>query len=88
MKTLKSFMLLVGILLGSTVFYSCLDDDDAYSEFWRDSVQAIVTVKPLSDNSYYMQLDDSTTLFPKFGRSLSIRTTRRRLKAMTSLFNC
>lgn len=50
MKTLKSFMLLVGILLGSTVFYSCLDDDDAYSEFWRDSVQAIVTVKPLSDN--------------------------------------
>ena len=47
MKTLKSFMLLVGILLGSTAFYSCLDDDDAYSEFWRDSVQAIVTVKPL-----------------------------------------
>ena len=44
MKTLKSFMLLVGILLGSTAFYSCLDDDDAYSEFWRDSVQAIVTV--------------------------------------------
>ena len=69
MKMLKSFMLLVGILLGSTVFYSCLDDDDAYSEFWRDSVQAIVTGK-------------------KFGRSLSIRTTRRRLKAMTSLFNC
>lgn len=59
MKTLKSFMLLVGILLGSTVFYSCLDDDDAYSEFWRDSVQAIVTVKPLSDNSYYMH---STTV--------------------------
>ena len=26
MKTLKSFMLLVGILLGSTVFYSCLDE--------------------------------------------------------------
>ena len=95
MKTLKSFMLLVGILLGSTVFYSCLDDDDAYSEFWRDSVQAIVTVKPLSDNSYYMQLDDSTTLFPtnsympeKSVRSLYIRTTRRRPKAMTSLFNC
>ena len=47
MKTLKSFMLLVGILLGSTVFYSCLDDDDAYSEFWRDSVQAIVTGKTI-----------------------------------------
>lgn len=61
MKTLKSFMLLVGILLGSTVFYSCLDDDDAYSKFWRDSVQAIVTVKPLSDNSYY-SLCSSTTV--------------------------
>ena len=84
MKTLKSFMLLLGILLGSTAFYSCLDDDDAYSEFWRDSVQAIVTVKPLSGNSYYMQLDDSTTLFPT---NSYIRTTRRRPKAMTSLSN-
>ena len=64
MKTLKSFMLLIGILLGSTAFYSCLDNDDAYSEFWKNSIQAIVTVKPLSNNSYYMQLDDSTTLFP------------------------
>ena len=43
MKTLKSFMLLVGILLGSTAFYSCLDDDDAYSEFWRDSVPVSYT---------------------------------------------
>ena len=33
MKTLKSFMLLVGILLGSTVFYSCLDDDDVTANF-------------------------------------------------------
>lgn len=64
MKTLKSIMLLIGILLGSTLFYSCLDDNDAYNEFWKDSVRAIVTVKPLGDNSYYMQLDDSTTLFP------------------------
>lgn len=64
MKTLKTFMLLFGILLGSTTFYSCLDDDDSYSEFWRDKTAAIVTIKPLTDNSYYMQLDDSTTLFP------------------------
>lgn len=47
MKTLKSFMLLVGILLGSTVFYSCLDDDDSYSEFWRDSVQAYCNGKTI-----------------------------------------
>ncbi|WP_233547730.1 MULTISPECIES: NigD-like protein [Parabacteroides] len=64
MKTLKTFMLLFGILLGSTTFYSCLDTDDSYSEFWKDKKQAIVTVKPLTDNTYYMQLNDSITLFP------------------------
>ena len=63
MKTLKSFMLLIGIMLGSTAFYSCLDDDDAYSEYWN-ATPAIVTVKPLGDNTFYMQLDDSTTLYP------------------------
>lgn len=57
-------MLLIGLLLGSTVFYSCLDDDDAYSEFWEGKKQAIVTVKPIDASSYYLQLDDSTTLFP------------------------
>lgn len=63
MKTLKSFMLLVGILLGSTLFYSCLDDDDSF-DILRDSSSAIVTVKPLDGSSFYMQLDDSTTLYP------------------------
>ena len=64
MKTLKSFMLLVGILLGSTVFYSCLDDDgyspDKYSF-------GIATIKPLGNNNYYLQWDDSTTLWPASG---------------------
>lgn len=64
MKTLKTFMMLFGLLLGSTTFYSCLDTDDSYSEFWKDKSEAIVTIKPLSDNSYYMQLDDSTTMIP------------------------
>lgn len=60
MKTLKTLMLMVGLLISSTAFYSCLDSDD-------QSVNGnlgIVTIKPLSDNSYYMQLDDNTTLLP------------------------
>lgn len=64
MKTLKTFMLLFGILLGSTTFYSCLDDDDSYSDYFRGSTPAIVTVKPLSEDAYYMQLNDSITLYP------------------------
>lgn len=64
MKTLKSFMLLIGIMLGSTAFYSCLDDNDDYYDFFRGTTPAIVTVKPLSESSYFMQLDDSTTLYP------------------------
>lgn len=65
MKTMKNFLLLLGVLLGSVAFYSCLDDDDdAYNELVRNSKQAIVTIKPLSESTYYMQLDDTTTLYP------------------------
>lgn len=64
MKTLKNWILMLGFLASSSVFNSCLDDNDEWAEFWEDRVQAIVTVKPMSDNSYYLQLDDSTTLFP------------------------
>lgn len=64
MKTLKSFLLLIGILLGSTVFYSCLDDNDDYYDYLRNSTPAIVTVKPLDGDAFYMQLDDTTTMYP------------------------
>lgn len=64
MKTLKSFILLLGILVGSTAFYSCLDNDDDYYDHLRNSIPAIVTVKPLSESTFYMQLNDSVTLYP------------------------
>lgn len=44
-------------------FQSCLDDDDEVS-WGRVLPNALVTVKPLDDGSFYLQLDDSTTLLP------------------------
>ena len=64
MKTLKNWILMLGILASATALSSCLDDNDEWAEFWEDKVQAIVTVKPINDGSYYLQLDDSTTLLP------------------------
>lgn len=65
MKTLKTFILMLGVLLTSASLFSCLDDDDSYSV--DGYALGIVTVKPLSDSSYYLQLDDSTTLLPVDG---------------------
>ena len=49
-------MLLLGLLLGSTVFYSCLDDDDNdyFYDSFLDNLKAIVTIKPIDDSSFYM----------------------------------
>ncbi|MDH6533894.1 hypothetical protein D0T51_02680 [Parabacteroides sp. 52] len=62
MKTLKYFLLAMGITLSLTTFQSCLDGDDTNWDLVYPN--ALVTVKPLSDNSFYLQLDDSTTLLP------------------------
>lgn len=62
MKTLRFFLMLISIALGSILFYSCLDDDDGYSldKFWID----IATVVPLNETSFYLRMDDGTTLWP------------------------
>ena len=65
MKKLKSIMLLLGLIISSSVFYSCLNDEqNEYEQIWADSKIAIVTIKPLEDNTFYIQLDDTTTLYP------------------------
>lgn len=63
MKTLKFFLMMAGVMIASMTFQSCLDDDNDTN--W-DLVypNALVTVKPLGDNSFFLQLDDSTTLLP------------------------
>ncbi len=62
MKKLNLFLLTTSVLFSSFVFQSCLDDDD----FDNNNIvpNALVTVKPVSDNSFFLQLDDSTTLLP------------------------
>lgn len=54
--------MIIGISLGSVFFYSCLDDDDSYSldDFWIE----IVTVVPIDETTYYLRMDDGTTLWP------------------------
>ena len=43
-------------------FQSCKEDN--YSYYVLPYPNALVTVKPQQDNSFYLQLDDSTTLLP------------------------
>ena len=53
----------VAVLVSVMIFQSCLDDDD--NDYYRYALpNALVTVKPVADNSFFMQLDDSTTLLP------------------------
>ncbi|WP_455666114.1 NigD-like protein [Phocaeicola sp.] len=67
MKSFLSFNKLLAsaivLFAGSMVFQSCLDDDDNYyyGKAWPN---ALVTVKPTADNSFYLQLDEKTTLLP------------------------
>jgi hypothetical protein len=45
------------------IIQSCLDDDD--DGYWKYRYPyALVTVKPIAEKSFFLQLDDSTTLFP------------------------
>lgn len=53
----------VAVLASVMIFPSCLDDDD--NDYYRYAEpSALVTVKPLVDNSFFMQLDEVTTLLP------------------------
>lgn len=63
MKRLTKFALIIaGIVFTSLFFYSCLDDDDDISIYYPN---ALVTVKHAADSTFYLQLDEKTTLLPK-----------------------
>lgn len=55
--------LVVGVMAATCFmgFQSCLDDDDDYP-YSKVLPNALVTVKPVDDGSYFLQLDDSTDL--------------------------
>lgn len=50
----------IGLMSISTLFQSCLDDNDDKSDLLRPS--AVVTVRPATDGSFTMILDEKTTL--------------------------
>lgn len=62
MKTLRTFLLIIGVALVSFTLSSCLDDDDSYS--LGDMWVAVATVVPESDNVYYLRLDNGNKLWP------------------------
>lgn len=62
-KRLKTFLLVMVSVLITSTMYSCLDDDDTYS----DNKFAIVTIKPLENNAYYLQWRDKITFWPASG---------------------
>lgn len=61
MKTLKYFLVTIGIALSAIFFNSCLDDDDySLGKFWVE----VMTVVPQGENSYYLRADDGKTFWP------------------------
>ncbi len=60
MKSL--FGLVAAIMLVSS--FSACDNDDTYIWYYDAVPNALVTVKPVDGDGFYMQLDDSTTLHP------------------------
>ncbi len=60
MKALKLSLRVCAVLLACAGFVSCDDDNDG--NYWYLYPNALVTVVPVSDTSFYMQLDDDTTL--------------------------
>ncbi|WP_101688496.1 NigD1/NigD2 family lipoprotein [Dysgonomonas massiliensis] len=59
---LKKIVLFGAVIVTALGFHSCLDDDnDSYSKLFPN---ALVTTKTATDNTFFLQLDDSTTLLP------------------------
>ncbi len=62
MKTAKTFVIATAAMLSLPFFQSCdRHDTPDYSILYPN---AIVTVKPIDDKAFYLQLDDKTALLP------------------------
>lgn len=83
MKRIKAYLLGAWLVVTACALWSCNDDDDYYYDTGYLLPRALVTVKPNSDNtSFYMQLDDSTTLQP-----MNMRTSPFGTKEVRALVN-
>ena len=62
MNTFKKLMTLTtGLLLSCSMFQSCLDDDE---DNQLNYPNALVTAKTAANQTFYLQLDEATTLLP------------------------
>ena len=62
MKITKFILAAAGVFMASALFQSCSNDDD--NDTSKLYPNALVTVKPVTNESFYLQLDENTTLFP------------------------
>ena len=62
-KFIRTILLSAVALTSAVSLQSCLDDD-AYNDYYLTMPIALVTAKTSADNTFYLQLDDSTTLLP------------------------
>lgn len=63
MKTMNFLAGLAVAIMALFSFGSC-DNDDTYYWYYPPMPNAVVTVKPIEGAGFYMQLDDTTTLYP------------------------
>jgi hypothetical protein len=71
---LKLFFVVTGVVLASLTFNSCMDDDNGYS--LGDMWVSIATARPINESSFYLTLDDSTTLWPGAPLYINFQPTR------------
>lgn len=64
MKKIKISMAIVASLVAGFVFQACSTDFTEGITVGQYYPNALVTVKPIDSNSFYMQLDENTTLLP------------------------
>ena len=82
MKSTKTIIAALSLMVSTLSLQSCLNDDDNDS-YNIVTPNALVTVKPNSDNSsFYLQLDDSTIL-----RATNIKTSPYGTKQVRALVN-
>lgn len=72
MKAMKFFTVIALAMMSVFTITSCDNDNDVYW-YYPPYPNALVTVKPVSDNGFYLQLDDSTTLFPHKHEDFALR---------------
>lgn len=63
MKTMKIFTVALLAFVSVFTLFSC-DDDDNVVWYYPSYPNALVTVKPVDNGGFFLQLDDNTTLFP------------------------